>query len=54
VSLQPDHAKRAAVPGVVFRPLRDSDAKWTMLVAWQRGKASAAVKALIAAFPTGG
>lgn len=51
VSLQPDYTKKMQVPGVVFRPLRDSTAKWELLVAWQRGKASAAVKALIEALP---
>ncbi len=53
VSLQPDYTKRTTVPGVVFRPLSDTTAKWELLVAWQRGKASAAVKTLIEAFPTG-
>ena len=51
VSLQPGYAKKLQVPGVVFRPLRDSSAKWELMVAWQRGKVSEPVKALLDALP---
>jgi DNA-binding transcriptional LysR family regulator len=47
VSLQPEYAKRAAVPGVVFRPLRDAAAKWDLMVAWQRGKTAPPVRVLV-------
>lgn len=47
VTLLPDYAKKTQVPGVVFRPLRDSTARWDLLVAWQRGKVSAPVRALL-------
>ena len=51
VLLLPDYAAKRPVPGVVFRPLRDAGVKWQLLVVWQRGKAPAAVKALLAALP---
>ncbi len=47
VSLQPEYTKRAAVPGVVFRPLRDATAKWDLMVAWQRGKTPPPVRVLV-------
>jgi DNA-binding transcriptional LysR family regulator len=47
VSLVPDFARNARVPGVVFRPLRDV-AKWDLLVAWPRGKVSAPLRTLLA------
>jgi len=31
VSLQPDYTKRSTVPGLVFRPLRDTSAKWELI-----------------------
>jgi DNA-binding transcriptional LysR family regulator len=52
VSLLPEYTKRAAVPGVVFRPLRDATAKWDLIVAWQRGKVSSPVRVLVDALPT--
>ena len=52
VSLLPEYTKRAAVPGVVFRPLRDATAKWDLIVAWQRGKVSPPVRVLVDALPT--
>lgn len=51
VSLLPEYAKKVAVPGVVFRPLRDPAAKWDLLVAWQRGKATEPLRALLDALP---
>ena len=49
VGLMPDYARSVAAPGVVFRPLRDAAAKWDLLVAWQRGKASDPLRTLLAA-----
>ena len=51
VSLLPEYSKRASVPGVVFRPLRDANARWDLVVAWQRGKVAAPVRALVDALP---
>ncbi len=53
VSLLPDYGKQQEVPGVVFRPLSDPAAKCELMVAWQRGKPSVAMKALIEALPVG-
>lgn len=52
VSLLPDYTKRMPIPGVVFRPLDDARAKWELMVAWQRGKASAPLLALVDALPS--
>lgn len=51
VSLLPEYSKRVTVPGVVFRPLRDANAKWELVVAWQRGKVSPPVRVLVEALP---
>ena len=53
VSLLPDYSSKTKVPGVVFRPLRDAAATCPLMVAWQRGKVSAAVRTLLAALPAG-
>lgn len=53
VLLLPDYAAQRPVPGVVFRPLSDTNAKWQLMVAWLRGKPSAPVKVLLAALPSG-
>ena len=42
----PDYARQARVPGVVFLPLRGTERAWSLWVAWQRGRASAAVRAI--------
>jgi DNA-binding transcriptional LysR family regulator len=52
VALLPQYAKWATVPGVVFRPLQDAKAKWDLIVAWQRGKPSAPVRAILDALPS--
>jgi DNA-binding transcriptional LysR family regulator len=52
VGLMPDYTRRMTVPGVVFRPLRDRGVAWDLLVAWQRGKASAPLRALLEALPS--
>ena len=51
VAIVPEYVKKAAVPGVVFRPLRDAKATWDLAVVWQRGKISAPVRALLDALP---
>ena len=54
VSLLPGLDTVIRAPGVVMKPLLDSTARWELMVAWQRGKASAAVKALVDALPVAG
>jgi hypothetical protein len=39
---------------VAFRPLAEPKVTWELLVAWQRGKVTDAVKAMLAAFPAQG
>jgi DNA-binding transcriptional LysR family regulator len=51
VSLLPAYAAKTPAPGVVYRPLRDTSVTWDLLVAWQRGKLSDPVKAMLAALP---
>lgn len=51
VALLPGHAARLGAPGVVMIPLRDAAARWELMVAWQRGRASAPLKALVGALP---
>lgn len=47
VALLPDYSTRTRAPGVVFRPVRDLSAKWDLLLAWQRGSLSAALRTLL-------
>lgn len=56
ISLMPEYASRAAVPGVAFRRLDEPRLCWDLLVAWQRGRASDALKALLETLgaPAGG
>jgi DNA-binding transcriptional LysR family regulator len=54
VSLIPDYARKTNVPGVVIRPLKSPAPKWDLLVAWQRGRTSAPLRALLDALPTRG
>lgn len=49
VTLLPALAAKIPAPGIVFRPLRDGGGKWHLLVAWQRGKISEPVRALVGA-----
>ncbi len=51
VSLIPEYARSVRVPGVVAVPLRDAAVRWDLVVAWQRGKTSAPVRALLDALP---
>jgi DNA-binding transcriptional LysR family regulator len=47
VTIQPQYLTKTAVPGVVFRPLRDDKMQWDMFLVWQRGKVSQIVKLLV-------
>lgn len=49
ITLVPKASFRALPPGVVFRPLREDEARWKLLVAWQRGKVTEPVRGLIEA-----
>jgi DNA-binding transcriptional LysR family regulator len=51
VALLPEYTKKTNVPGVVFRPLRDATVRWDLALAWQRGKLSVPVKAMLDALP---
>lgn len=52
VALLPAYTRRTLVPGVAFVPLQTPVAKWDLWVAWQRGKVSAPVRAILASLPT--
>jgi DNA-binding transcriptional LysR family regulator len=47
VALLPELVKRFQAPGVAFRPLRGMTATWELQVAWQRGKITEPVRALV-------
>lgn len=47
VALLPELVERFQVPGVTFRPLRGTAAKWDLQVAWQRGKITEPVRELV-------
>ena len=47
VALLPALVERFQVPGVTFRPLRGSAAKWDLQVAWQRGRITEPVRELV-------
>ncbi|MEK7954161.1 LysR family transcriptional regulator [Luteolibacter soli] len=49
VTLLPDYFRAASHPGVTFVPVADANARWDLIVLWQRGKTSAATTALVAA-----
>lgn len=48
VALLPSLVERFQAPGVTFRPLRGTAAKWNLQVAWQRGKITEPVRELVA------
>ncbi len=48
VSLVPEFAAQAKVPGVVFREVADDGVRWELLLAWQRGKLTAPVREMLA------
>jgi DNA-binding transcriptional LysR family regulator len=54
VSLLPEYAKKIAVPGVVFRPLRKPAPTWDLMVAWQRGRLAAPVRTILDALAPAG
>lgn len=54
VALQPEFVKDLPFPGVVFRRLTDPAARWEMVVAWQRGLATAPLRTLVEALPKTG
>ena len=47
VGLFPQFVSDEAAPGVVMRPIADAHAKWDFLVVWQRGRATAPMRALL-------
>lgn len=47
VTLLPALIEKFKIPGVTFRPLRGSTAKWDLQVAWQRGKITAPIRELV-------
>lgn len=50
VTLVPDYTSEMKVPGVVYRALvTEPPAGWPLIVAWQRGRSSRAVRTLVAA-----
>ena len=49
ISLKPMFARHLEVPNIVVVPLTDKRATWEVFIAWQRGKTSAPVRALISA-----
>jgi len=51
VAFLPLYSAKVGAPGVIFRPLRDSTARWELLVAWQRGRVPDAVQVLLEALP---
>ncbi len=53
VDLLAEYSGKTRVPGVAFRPLREAAAKCELLVAWQRGKTTQSVRAMLDALPNG-
>lgn len=51
VDLLPEYATKLRVPGVTYRPLRDASATCELLLAWQRGKLSTPVRAMLELLP---
>ena len=51
VSLIPEYARKTGAPGVSFVPLKEPSVKWHLVVAWQRGRVSAALRVLLDALP---
>jgi DNA-binding transcriptional LysR family regulator len=47
VALLPALVERFQIPGVTFRPLRGTTAKWELQVAWHRGKITEPVRELV-------
>lgn len=51
IDLLPEYSGRTPVPGVAYRPLRDAAARCELIVAWQRGRVSAPVRAMLEVLP---
>lgn len=51
VAIVPSFVKQSLVTGVVLLPLIDEGVTWKILVVWQRGKPSRALKTLLEALP---
>jgi DNA-binding transcriptional LysR family regulator len=49
VTLVPAYFAKSAHPGIVFVPISDTTAIWDFIILWQRGHASSASRALVAA-----
>jgi len=49
VTLLPAYFEKLQHPGVTFVPVSDENARWDFTVLWQKGRASAATRALVAA-----
>lgn len=47
VALLPDYVQGVAPPGVAFRHLSDTWARWSLFVLRQRGRGSAAARRLV-------
>lgn len=47
VALAADYVTKTRSPGVAFRPLREPGVKWQLMIAWQRGKTSPAVRTVV-------
>jgi DNA-binding transcriptional LysR family regulator len=49
VTLLPGYFEKLQHPGVTFVPVSDEKARWDFIVLWQKGRASTATRALVAA-----
>lgn len=47
VSLVPEFVKDIPFPGVIFRPVPDTEARWELFAVWQRGLATAPLRTLL-------
>jgi len=50
ILLLPQFVRHRARPGVTMRPVADREATWDIVVAWQRGRRTVALQALLDAF----
>lgn len=53
VAVIPSYSTKTHAPGVVFRPIADAKVKWDLLVAWQRGATSLAIKTILETLASG-
>ncbi len=54
VAFLPEYATRTPAAGVAFVPLLDTGVRWDLFVAWQRGRASDAVRSMVASLTGAG